>query len=106
MRDKPVIVTDSDLADGFRLAGVTVFEIDPNEAQLNRRIEEIATAIAEMEDVAIVLVDERYIDQFEARIGGDGELPILASLPLRKAESGATYVERLTRRYLGRKIYT
>ncbi len=96
---KPVIVATSDLADGFRLAGIAVFEIhSPDE------ISQIVEQIRAMADVGLVLVDERFMEGFERALQGL-ELPLLASFPADEVAREETYIDELTRRYLGQKIY-
>ncbi len=96
---KPVIVATSDLADGFRLAGVPVFEIaSPKE------IPKIAEKIRARLDVGLVLVDERFMEGFE-RAFLNVELPMWASFPAEEAAREEAYIDELTRRYLGQKIY-
>ncbi len=95
----------SDLADGFRLAGITAFELEAVESsQQKAQIEGIIAAIRKMPDAGIVLVDERYIEQFE-RAFSDVELPMVASFPAEEVAREETYIDELTRRFLGQKIY-
>lgn len=96
---KPVIVAKSDLADGFRLAGIPVFEVE-EEQDLKRIIGEIS----KMEDVGIILVDERYIEPFEKAFMGR-ELPMVASFPAEEVKHEQSYIDELTLRYLGQKIH-
>jgi hypothetical protein len=63
---RPVIVAPPDLADGFRLAGVAVYEIRSPE-----EIPQIVQRIREQPDVALVLVDERFCEGFERAFGGE-----------------------------------
>lgn len=96
---RPVIVAPPDLADGFRLAGIAVFEIkSPNE------IEQIVGQIRTMSDVGLVLVDERFMEGFERALGGS-DLPMIASFPAEEVSREETYIDELTRRFLGQKIY-
>jgi len=96
---KPVIVATSDLADGFRLAGIAVFEIHSQD-----EIRHIVERIRAMPDVGLMLVDERFMDGFEHALEG-AELPMLASFPAEEVAREETYIDELTRRYLGQKIY-
>ncbi len=96
---KPVIVAPSDLADGFRLAGIAVFEIASHD-EIGRIVEQIRA----MPDVGLVLVDERFMEGFERALGGS-ELPMIASFPAEEVAREETYIDELTRRYLGQKIY-
>lgn len=96
---KPVIVATSDLADGFRLAGIPVFEMNSQD-----EIVHIAEKVRAMPDVGLVLVDERFMEGFERALQGL-ELPLLASFPAEEVAREETYIDELTRRYLGQKIY-
>lgn len=96
---KPVIVATSDLADGFRLAGIPVFETNSQD-----EIVQIAENVRAMPDVGLVLVDERFMEGFERALQGL-ELPLLASFPAEEVAREETYIDELTRRFLGQKIY-
>jgi vacuolar-type H+-ATPase subunit F/Vma7 len=96
---RPVIVAPPDLADGFRLAGVAVYEIRSPE-----EIPQIVQRIREQPDVALVLVDERFCEGFERAFAGS-ELPMIASFPAEEVAREETYIDELTRRFLGQKIY-
>jgi vacuolar-type H+-ATPase subunit F/Vma7 len=101
---KPVIVATSDLADGFRLAGMPVYEVDEASGSTDRQIQTIIQAVLVREDVGIVLIDERYMPQFEKALEGR-ELPMIASFPAEEVQHEEAYIDELTRRYLGQKIY-
>lgn len=96
---KPVIVATSDLVDGFRLAGIPVFELK-HEKDLSAIIEKIS----QMPDAGIVLVDERYMEPFEKAFAGR-ELPLVASFPAEEIQRAESYIDELTMRFLGQKIY-
>ena len=96
---KPVIVAPTDLADGFRLAGCVVFEISAHD-EIARIVEEIRA----MPDVGLVLVDERFMEGFERALGGS-DLPMIASFPAEEVSREETYIDELTKRFLGQKIY-
>ncbi|MCS6937495.1 MAG: hypothetical protein NZ610_07100 [Candidatus Bipolaricaulota bacterium] len=96
---KPVIVAPRDLADAFRLAGLRVFEISER-SQIAKIVEQIRA----FPDVGLVLVDERYMEEFERALGGS-DLPMIASFPAEEVAREETYIDELTRRYLGQKIY-
>ncbi len=96
---KPVIVATSDLADGFRLAGIPVFEL-AREDDIPKIIEEIL----DMSDAGLVLVDERFIERFEQAFAGR-ELPMVASFPAEEVKHEHAYIDELTLRFLGQKIY-
>lgn len=100
---KPVIVATSELADGFRLAGIPVFELD-EDGGVEGCIDTIIQRIDEMEDAGLVLVDERYMERFEKAFEGRG-LPMVASFPSNKIEHERPYIDELTLRYLGQKLY-
>ena len=96
---KPIIVASGDISDGFRLAGIPVFELD-DESQVS----EIVSSIKDMDDAGIVLVDERYMEHFENAFEGR-ELPMVASFPAEEVSREESYIDELTLRYLGQKIY-
>lgn len=96
---KPLVVAASDMADGFRLAGIPVLELE-DEGQ----IDEAVRRIREMEDVAIVLVDERFMGPFEEAFEEAG-WPMVASYPSELVQREQSYIDELTMRYLGQKIY-
>ena len=96
---KPVIVASGDISDGFRLAGIPVFELD-DESQ----VQSVIDAVLEIEDAGIVLVDERYMDQFEKAFRGI-ELPMIASFPAEEVVHEESYIDELTLRFLGQKLY-
>lgn len=100
---KPVIVAPPELADGFRLAGIAVFEVRAHE-----EIGHIVAQIRAMPDVALVLVDERFMEGFERALSGSdrhADLPMIASFPAEEVTREETYIDELTRRFLGQKIY-
>lgn len=101
---KPVIVATSDLADGFRLAGIPVYEIDEASGSTEGQIGKIIQAVLARDEVGIVLVDERYMSYFEKALEGR-ELPMVASFPAEEVQHEEAYIDELTRRYLGQKIY-
>ncbi len=101
---KPVVVATSDLADGFRLAGIPVYEVDDGPNAPAGQTRAIIEAVLARNDVGIVLVDERYMADFEQAFGGR-ELPMVASFPAEEVHRDETYIDELTRRYLGQKIY-
>jgi len=96
---KPVVVAPSDLADGFRLAGIPVIELTED-----TDLEAVIQQIKGMPDIALILVDERYMEPFERAFEGDG-WPMVASFPSEEVEREETYIDELTMRYLGQKIY-
>ncbi len=96
---RPAIIASPDLADGFRLAGVTVYEIRSHE-----EIPQIVRRILEQPDIALLLVDERFCEGVERALAGS-ELPMIASFPAEEVAREETYIDELTRRFLGQKIY-
>ncbi len=96
---RPVVVASSELADGFRLAGIPVVELEDE-----GKIPEVIRRIDEIVDVAIVLVDERFIDPFERAFAGR-DFPMVASYPAEEVQRDRSYIDELTLRYLGQKIY-
>lgn len=96
---KPIIVSSGDLTDGFRLAGIPVFELDEEE-----QIPDIVSEIAKMDDAGILLVDERYMEQFEVAFG-DKDLPMVASFPAEEVQREEAYIDELTLRFLGQKLH-
>lgn len=101
---KPVIVATSDLVDGFRLAGIPVYEFDDAPDKSDSQLAAIIQAVLARDDVGIVLVDERYMAAFEKAFEGR-ELPMIASFPAEEVQRDEAYIDELTRRYLGQKIY-
>jgi len=78
---------------------VAVFEIR-SQAEIGLIVEQIRA----MPDVGLVLVDERFMDGFERALGGS-ELPMIASFPAEEVSREETYIDELTKRFLGQKIY-
>lgn len=95
---KPAIVADKDAADGFRLAGAIVFELE------ECKIPEIIAQIRALKDIGIVLVDERYVESFEQGLA-DLVLPMVASFPSEHVKREETYLNELVKKFLGQKIY-
>ena len=96
---KPLIIADSSLADAFRVAGIAVLELEGADG-----VAQAVRQIRERGDIGIVLVDERYMESVEQAFAG-GELPMVASFPSEQVEHKEAYIDELTRRYLGQKIY-
>jgi V/A-type H+-transporting ATPase subunit F len=100
---KFVIVTDSDRASGFRLAGAEVFEV--------RDTEEAKTVIPPLlhkDDVGIVAVNEEYMLSLDEKLMDRIEKmhrPLIIPIPARKKElDRRTYIERLLRKAIGYNI--
>jgi len=100
---KVVVLTDPDTAQGFRLAGVDVYEVEhPEEAarELNRLLEDERTGILAVNEGFLNLVDERVKKRIEAAYK-----PIVVSLPV-KEKIGAVgerkaFLARLVHRAVG-----
>jgi V/A-type H+-transporting ATPase subunit F len=101
---KMIVLTDSETATGFRLAGVEVRETDKDGAQ--KTLEELI----ESEDYGLVAVDEGLIadpNRSSARIMRGRELPVLLTMPSLGAafdeESGdaTEYMKQLVRSAIG-----
>jgi len=98
-----IILTDSETASGFRLAGVEVREADPEGAQ--RALEELIEA-----DVyGLVAVDEALVadpNRASARIMRGRELPVLLSMPslgaaFAEGADATDYMKQLVRSAIG-----
>ena len=98
-----VIVTDSDRASGFRLAGAEVFEV--------RDIEEAKNTIPPLlhrDDIGIVAVNEEYMLSLDEKLMDRIEKmhrPLIIPIPAKKKEvDRRTYIERLLRKAIGYNI--
>ena len=100
---KPVIVAPPELADAFGLAGLTVYEL-AMQADWQDQARQIVQQVLAMREVAIVLVDERFVEPFERGLAGR-DLPLVASFPAEEVQRDESYVDELCRRYLGQKIH-
>jgi V/A-type H+-transporting ATPase subunit F len=97
---KIAVITDSETATGFRLAGVEVREAATPEDALGL-IREYAGA-----GYGLLIVNEdllRGTDDARARILRDRDLPVLVPLPPARAklESGEAYIARLVKEHIG-----
>ena len=98
-----MVLTDSETAAGFRLAGVEVTESDPDNAQ--GALEEIITS----DDYGLVVIDESLIDdpnRSAERIMRGRDLPVLLSMPSLGAAFGESddamqYMQELVRSAIG-----
>ena len=99
-----VVLTDSETATGFRLAGVEVREADQDDAQ------QALEALIESNDFGLVAVDESLIadpNRSSARAMRGRELPVLLTMPSLGAafgeeEGDATeYMKQLVRSAIG-----
>ena len=100
---KLVIVTDSDRASGFRLAGAEVYEADD--------MEEARTTIPPLlhkDDIGIVAVNEEYMLGLDEKLMDRIEKmhrPLIIPIPSKKKEvDRRTYIERLLRKAIGYNI--
>lgn len=100
---KLVIVTDSDRASGFRLAGAEVYEADD--------MAEARTTIPPLlhkDDIGIVAVNEEYMLGLDEKLMDRIEKmhrPLIIPIPSKKKEvDRRTYIERLLRKAIGYNI--
>ena len=98
-----VVLTDSDTADGFRLAGVDVEVVEPPEAARTRLV-----SLLDDDDTGILAVNERLMSGIDERIRRKIDSiyrPIVVSLPIREkleiGEDHRAYLSRLIRRAIG-----
>jgi len=100
---KMIVLTDSETATGFRLAGVEVRETTQEDAQ--RALEELITSDA----YGLVAVDEALLpdpNRSSARIMRGRELPVLLSMPslgaaFSEGADATDYMKRLVRSAIG-----
>jgi V/A-type H+-transporting ATPase subunit F len=100
---KFVIVTDSDRASGFRLAGAEVFEAkDTEEARA------VIPPLLHKDDIGIVAVNEEYMLGLDEKLMDRIEKmhrPLIIPIPSKKREvDRRTYIERLLRKAIGYNI--
>jgi V/A-type H+-transporting ATPase subunit F len=100
---KLVVLTDSDTADGFRLAGVDVDVVDSPESARSRLV-----SLLDDDSAGIIAVNERYMSVVDERIQKKIDSiyrPIVVSLPIREkleiGEDHRAYLSRLIRRAIG-----
>jgi V/A-type H+-transporting ATPase subunit F len=100
---KLVVLTDSDSADGFRLAGVDVEVVEsPEEARrkLASLVDEDSSGIIAVNERLMSCVDERLRKKIDSIYR-----PIVVSLPIREklemGEDHRAYLSRLIRRAIG-----
>jgi V/A-type H+-transporting ATPase subunit F len=100
---KLLVLTDSDTADGFRMAGVDVVVVDsPEEARKN------LAALVDTDSSGIIAVNERLMTGVDERLRKKIDSiyrPIVVSLPIREklelGEDHRAYLSRLIRRAIG-----
>jgi V/A-type H+-transporting ATPase subunit F len=100
---KVVVVTDSDRATGFRLAGVEVLEAeDIGEAK------KVIPGLLYRDDIGIVAVNEEYMLSLDEKVMDRIEKmhrPLIIPLPSKSKEiDRRTYIERLLRKAIGYNI--
>lgn len=100
---KFVVVTHPDMASGYRLAGVDVFEADsPGKAG------EVIASLEEKEEVGIIAVSEELLygmDEKSRKKVEDAIMPIIIAIPSRlKGMDRKAYIERLLRNAIGYNI--
>lgn len=100
---KLVVLTDSDTADGFRLAGVDVEVADSHELarkKLNVLINDESSGIIAVNERMMAAIDERTQKKIDSIYR-----PIVISLPIREklevGEDHRAYLSRLIRRAIG-----
>ena len=100
---KFVIVTDSDRASGFRLAGAEVFEV--------QNVEEAKTTIPPLlhrDDIGIVAANEEYMLALDEKLMDRIEKmhrPLIIPIPAKSKEvDRRTYIERLLKKAIGYNI--
>jgi V/A-type H+/Na+-transporting ATPase subunit F len=100
---KLIVLTDSDTADGFKLAGVDVTSVDTEE-----EVRHALNGLLDDEDSGIIAVNERLMANIDERTQKKIDSiyrPIVISLPIReKLEVGddhRAYLARLIRRAIG-----
>ena len=100
---KVVVLTDSDTADGFRLAGVDVDVVDSPEMARSRLV-----SLLDDDSTGIIAVNERLMTAVDERIQNKIDSiyrPIVVSLPIREklelGEDHRAYLSRLIRRAIG-----
>jgi V/A-type H+/Na+-transporting ATPase subunit F len=100
---KLVVLTDTDTADGFRLAGVDVDVVDTPELARTRLI-----SLLDDDTVGIIAMSERLSSGIDERVQKKIDSiyrPIVVSLPIREklelGEDHRAYLSRLIRRAIG-----
>lgn len=100
---KFVIITDSERAPGFRLAGAEVFEV--------RDVEEAKATIPPLlhkDDIGIVAANEEYMLALDEQLMDRIEKmhrPLIIPIPAKTKEiDRRTYIERLLRKAIGYNI--
>jgi V/A-type H+/Na+-transporting ATPase subunit F len=100
---KLVVVTDSDRASGFRLAGAEVLE-----ANTGDEVRKMIPDLLYRDDIGIVAVNEEYMLSLDEKLMDRIEKmhrPLIIPLPSKSREvDRRTYIERLLRKAIGYNI--
>jgi len=100
---KFVIVTDSDRASGFRLAGVEVLEAGSSD-----EAKKVISPLLFKDDVGIVAVNEEYMLDLDEKLMTRIEKlarPLIIPIPSKSKEvDRRSYIERLLRKAIGYNI--
>jgi V/A-type H+-transporting ATPase subunit F len=100
---KFVVVTDSDRASGFRLAGVDVLEADTSD-----QAKKVIQPLLYKDDIGIVAVNEEFMLSLDEKIMDRIEKmhrPLVIPIPAKTRElDRRSYIERLLRKAIGYNI--
>jgi V/A-type H+-transporting ATPase subunit F len=100
---KFVVVTDSDRASGFRLAGVEVLEADSPE-----QAKKVIPPLLFKDDIGIVAVNEEFMISLDDKLMNRIEKlarPLIIPIPSKSKElDRRSYIERLLRKAIGYNI--
>ncbi|MFA6364121.1 V-type ATP synthase subunit F [Methanoregula sp.] len=100
---KFVVVTDSDRASGFRLAGVEVLE-----ARNLEEAKKVIPPLLYMDDIGIVAVNEEYMLSLDEKLMTRIERlarPLIIPIPSKSKEvDRQSYIERLLKKAIGYNI--
>lgn len=101
-----VLVTDENMADGFRLAGAQVYPVEGSEG-VNNTIKRLI----DDKNVGIIAVNKRFMEKIDKKIISvveRGTRPIIVPIPdildMSAKESKSTYISSLVQRAIGFKI--
>ena len=100
---KFIVVTDSDRASGFRLAGADVLE-----AATEEDVRKVIPPLLYKDDIGIVVVNEEYMLSLDEKLMDRIEKmhrPLIIPIPSRSKEGDRrSYIERLLRKAIGYNI--
>ena len=100
---KLVVVTDSDRASGFRLAGAEVIEAGTAE-----EVKKVIPELLYRDDIGIVVVNEEFMLSLDEKLMDRIEKmhrPLIIPLPSKAKEiDRRSYIERLLRKAIGYNI--